>query len=165
MDMVILGLVGVEVEGSTAVNASFPLAGAAMTVNSTLSIGSMTLARGALDPGSGQTKEIGSNSYRFSGLRLTAGANEDVLIRSIKWNQSGSAGTGDLANVKVVLDGVTYPTTLSEDNKYYIAKFGDGIKILKGLNKEMHLQGDVINGSARTADFDLIATLTCVLPV
>ena len=153
--LVILGLVGVEVEGSTAVNASFPLAGAAMTVYSTLSIGSMTLARGALDPGSGQTKEIGSNSYRFSGLRLTAGANEDVLIRSIKWNQSGSAGTGDLANVKVVLDGVTYPTTLSEDNKYYIAKFGDGIKILKGLNKEMHLQGDVINGSARTADFDL----------
>ncbi|TSC83081.1 MAG: DNA topoisomerase IV subunit A [Parcubacteria group bacterium Gr01-1014_19] len=153
--LVSLALVGVEVAGSTAVNASFPLVGNNMTVNSTLSIGSVTLARGALDPGSGQTKEIGSTGYRFSGLRVTAGANEDVLVRSVKWNQSGSAGTGDLANVKVVFDGVTYATTLSEDNKYYVAKFGDGIKILKGLNKEMHVQGDVINGSARTADFDL----------
>ncbi|MEK7641156.1 MAG: peptidoglycan-binding domain-containing protein [Patescibacteria group bacterium] len=153
--LVSLALVGVEVEGSTAVNASFPLAGNLMTVNSTLAIGSMTLARGALDPGSSQTKEIGSVNYRFSGLRLTAGANEDVLVRSIKWNQSGSAGVSDLKNVKVVLDGVTYETTLSSDNKYYIAKFGDGVKILKGLNKEMHLSGDVADGSARTADFDL----------
>lgn len=153
--LVSLALVGVEVSGSSAVNASYPMVGNLMTVNSTLSIGSVTLARGAYDPGSGQTKEVGTVGYRFTGLRLNAGTNEDVLVKSIRLNQSGSAAASDLANVKIVLDGVSYDTMVSADGKYYTAKFGSGIKIEKGLNKELHVQGDVVNGSNRTVDFDL----------
>jgi len=152
--LVSLSLVGVETTGA-AVNASFPLVGNVMTVNSTLAIGSLTLARGAFDPGSGQTKEIGTTNYTFSGLKLTAGSNEDVLVKSVKFNQSGSAATSDLANVKVVLDGVTYDTTVSSDGKYYTAIFGEGVKILKGFNKEMHVKADIVGGSNRTVDFDL----------
>lgn len=153
--LVALSLVGVETEGSVAVNASYPLTGATHTVNSTLAIGTLTLAKGSFDPGSGLTKEIGTTGYIFSGLRLTAGSNEDVLVKAIQWNQSGSAGTADIANVKVVLDGTTYDTTVSSDGKYYTAKFGSGIKIEKGLNKELYVKGDVADGSARTIDFDL----------
>lgn len=152
--LVSLSLVGVET-GGAAVNAGFPLTGSIMTVNSTLSIGGLTVARGAFDPGAGLTKEIGTTGYTFSGLRLTATANEDVLVQSISWNQSGSAATSDLGNVKVVLDGTTYDTTVSSDGKYYTAKFGNGLKIDKGLSKEMYIKGDVLSGSARTVDFDL----------
>lgn len=153
--LVSLSLVGVETEGAVNVNASYPLTGATHTVNSTLAIGSMTLAKGAFDPGSGQTKEIGTTNYIFSGLRLTAGSNEDVLVEAIQWNQSGSAGSADLANVKVNLDGTDYDTTVSSDGKYYTAKFASGIKLEKGLSKELYVKGDVVGGSARTADFDL----------
>lgn len=153
--LVALSLVGVETEGTVAVNASYPLTGATHTVNSTLAIGTVTLAKGSFDPGSGLTKEIGTTGYIFSGLRLTAGSNEDVLVKAIQWNQSGSASTADVSNVKVVLDGTTYDTTVSSDGKYYTAKFGSGIKIEKGLNKELYVKADVADGSARTIDFDL----------
>ncbi len=152
--LVSLSLVGVETSGA-AVNAGFPLTGSLMTVNSTLAIGGLTLAKGSYDPSAGLTKEIGTVGYIFSGIRLTASTNEDILVKSIKWNQSGSASLNDLANVKVVLDGVSYDTTVSSDGKYYTAKFSSGIKIEKGLNKEMYVKGDVVSGSARTVDFDL----------
>ncbi|MDP2696253.1 MAG: hypothetical protein Q8O87_03350 [bacterium] len=151
--LVSLSLIGVETSAN--VNASYPLTGSQMTVNSTLAVGTLTLARGSFDPGSGQSKEIGTLGYTFSGLRLTAGSNEDVLVRSIRWNQSGSAGSGDLDNVKVVFDGVTYDTTTSSDGKYYTAAFGSGITINKGFNKEMYIKGDIVDGSNRTVDFDL----------
>ncbi len=153
--LVSLTLTNVEVEGATNVNVSYPLTGPLMTVNSTLAIGSATLARGPLDPGTGATKEIGTQSYIFSALQVTAGTNEDITVKSIKWNQSGSAAVADLTNLKTVFDGVTYDTEVSSDGKYYTAKFGNGITILKGNNKEMYVKGNVASGSNRTADFDL----------
>lgn len=153
--LVTLALVAVDA-GSAAVNASLPLVGNVMTVNSTLSIGSMTLARGPLDPGNSPTKEIGTTAYTYSSLQLTAGSAEDVLVKSISWNQSGSAAPSDLTNVKIYLDGVPYDVTASSDGKYYTAKFGDkGITILKGLNKEVYIKSDIAGGSNRTIDFDL----------
>ncbi len=153
--LVALSLVGAEVEGSAAINAAYPLVGATHTVNSTLAIGSLTLAKGSYDPGSGLTQEIGTTGYIFSGLRLTAGTNENVLVKSVQFNQSGSASVTDLANVKVILDGTTYDTTVSSDGKYFTANFGAGLQIDKGLNKELYIKGDITGGSARTVDFDL----------
>lgn len=152
--LVSLSLVGVETNGAS-VNASFPMIGSQMTVNSTLAIGAVTLDVGALDPRNNLTKEIGTNGYIFSAVKMTAGTNEDILVKSIRWNQSGSAATADLTNVKTFLDGVEYPNTVSDDGKYYTAKFGSGIKIEKGLNKEVYLRGDINSGSNRTIDFDL----------
>lgn len=150
-----LSVVNVQAKSGTAVNASYPMTGATHTVNSSLAIGTLTLTRGTFDPGNGATKEVGTQGYIFSGLRMTAGSAEDVLVKALKFNQSGSAGSGDLGNVKVVLDGVTYDTTLSEDGKYYSAMFGSGVKIEKGFNKDVHIKADVLSGSNRTVDFDL----------
>ena len=147
-----LTLVAVDA-GSTTVNASLPMAGTVMTVNSTLSIGTATLTRGATDPGSSQTKEVGTKTYVFSSVKVTAGSAEDVLMKSAKFNQSGSASETDLENVKIYIDGTAYDTTFSND--YYTASFGSGITITKGNYKEVVLKGDIIGGSARTVDFDL----------
>ncbi len=153
-----LSLVGVNTSAN--VNATFPLMGATHTINESLSIGTVTLARGPLDPGSSVTKEIGTTSYTFSSIKVTAGSTEKVYLKSIRWNQTGSAGSSDLANVKTWVDGTSYDATVSADGKYYTSTFpGNGLLMDKGFSKELSIKGDITGGSSRTVDFD-IAKLT-----
>ncbi|MEK7567834.1 MAG: peptidoglycan-binding domain-containing protein [Patescibacteria group bacterium] len=151
-----LSVVGVNT--SATVNGSFPITGAANTVNATLTLGTATLVLSSFDPNStGISKEIGTAAYKFAGIRATAGSAEKVRLWSIRWNQTGSAGSGDLANVKTYVDGTAYDTVVSSDGKYYTATFASGIVIDKGLSKDIYIQGDFIGSSsaARTAQFDI----------
>lgn len=151
--LVSLSLVDVKTVGSTTVTASYPMTGTVHTVNSTLSIGTATLTRGPSDPGSSQTKEVGTTGYLFSALKVTAGSAEDITMKSVQFNQSGSAAETDLENVKIYVDGTAYNATVSGD--YYQASFGSGITITKGNSKEILVRADIVGGSARTVDFDL----------
>ncbi|MDD4761428.1 MAG: peptidoglycan-binding domain-containing protein [Candidatus Pacebacteria bacterium] len=151
--LVSLSLVEVKTVGSTTVTASYPMTGTVHTVNSTLSIGTATLTRGPSDPGSGQTKEVGTTGYLFSALKVTAGSQEDITMKSVQFNQSGSAAETDLENVKIYVDGTAYNATVTGD--YYQASLGNGIVITKGNSKEILVRGDIVGGSARTIDFDL----------
>ena len=145
-----------KVNTSAQVNGSLPLTGTTHTINETLTIGSVTMARGPLDPGAAQTKEIGTTNYIFSSVKVTAGSAEKIYLKSIRWNQTGSAGSSDLVNVKTLVDGTAYDTTLSADGKYYSAVLpGSGILIDKGFNKEVYIRADITGGSARKVDFDI----------
>ncbi|MDE2001727.1 MAG: peptidoglycan-binding protein [Patescibacteria group bacterium] len=151
-----LSLAVVGVNTSANVNATFPMVGATHTINESLTIGSVTMQRGPLDPGTSQTENIGTTGYTFSSVRVTAGSTERVYLTSVRWNQTGSAGSGDLANVKTYVDGTAYDTTVSSDGKYYTSSFpGNGLLIDKGLSKEVYIKGDVVGGSSRTIEFDL----------
>jgi hypothetical protein len=151
---VALDVIGVGT--SAALTAAFPIIGTTHTINETLTIGSVTMARGPLDPGASQTKEIGTEGYTFSSVKVTAGSAEKMYLKSIRWNQTGSAGSGDLVNVKTYVDGVAYDTTISSDGKYYTTTFpASGILIDKGFNKEVAVKGNITGGSARTIDFDI----------
>ena len=151
-----VSVTGVNVSGSTVVNGTFPMTGATHTVNETLAIGTVTMARGSYDPGSSVTKNLGETGYTFAGVRITAGSAEKVYIKSIRWNQTGSAGSGDLAEVKTVVDGTAYDTVLSADGKYYTATLpGMGMLIDKGFSKDVSVKGNIVGGSGRTIDFDL----------
>ena len=77
------------------------------------------------------------------------------MLEQIRFNQSGSATKDDLANVVVVVDGTEYTPTVSSDGKYYTVKFGDGLLIKKGTNKEVYVKGDIVSGSGRTVAFDI----------
>ena len=147
----------VAVGTAAAINGTLPIVGTTHTVNSTLTIGSVTMARGGTDPGASATKNIGETNYVFSGVRVTCGSAEKVYLKSIRWNQTGSAGaTSDLANIKTYVDSVAYPTVVSADGKYYTTNFpGSGILVDKGFNKDIEVKGDIIGGSARTVDFDI----------
>lgn len=150
----------VAVAANTPVVSSFPITGAGHTVNETLSIGTIsTVARGSLDPGSSQTKEVGTKNYTFSSLKLTVGSQEDVYIKYIRWYQSGSASKDDLENIKVHENGGVFDATISVDGKYYTTVFNDndgkGLKVAKGFSRELSIKGDIISGSARTIDFDI----------
>src|SRR3989344_3015232 len=119
------------------------ISGAQHTVNSTLSLGTATLALSSFDPNQAQTKEIGTTGYNFAGVRVTAGSVEQVKLWSVRWNQSGSASSNDLSNVKVYVDGTAYDTVVSSDGKYYSAVFAGGLLIDKGLSKDIYIQGDI----------------------
>lgn len=153
-----LSLVNVVHNASSLVG-SLPVTGTGHTVNETLTIGSVTMVRGSTDPGSNQTKEVGTTAYTFSSVKVTAGSAEKVYLRSIRWNQTGSIGTSDLVNAKTYVEGVAYDVTVSSDAKYYTSVFGDnngrGILMDKGFSKELSIKGDVNGGSGRTVDFDL----------
>ena len=154
----VVGLNVVAVNTSATVSGSLPISGAQHTVNSTLSLGTATLLLSSFDPNSTSlTKEIGSLGYSFAGVKVTAGSVEQVKLWSVRFNQSGSASSVDLSNVKVVVDGTSYDTVVSSDGKYYSAVFPGGLLIDKGLSKDISIKGDVTGtgSSARTVQFDL----------
>ncbi len=151
------GLNLVSVNTSASVSGSLPIMGAMHTVNGTLSIGTATVDVSSFDPNTARNKEVGSTGYVFSGVRVTAGSAEDVRLRSIRWNQSGSISLTDMSNLTVVIDGVSYPAVASSDGDYVSASFGNGIMVAEGLSKDIYLKGDISgsNASSRTVQFDL----------
>jgi len=157
----VLSLVAVTTTSS--LSGTLPIAGNYQTINATLSLGTATVTVGSLDPLTAATKEVGTTNYVFSAIKVSADSTEDLSVQSIRWNQSGSAASTDLANVRVVVNGVDYATTVSSDGKYYSVKFASGITIAKGLNKEFTLKGDILNGSNRTIAFDVYKTTDLVV--
>lgn len=142
---------------SAQVTGALPISGTGHTINATLSVGSITLDRGGLDPGDvSPTKEVGTKDYVFTAFKATAGSNEDMTWKSIRFNQAGSAAKDDLKNV-MIKDGAgnSYPVTMSADGKYYSATLGSGIDIKKGANAEVYIVAEIAGGSNRTIDFDL----------
>jgi len=148
-----LSVIGVNT--AAAVSGALPIAGTSHTMNSSLTIGTATPARGVDDPNTSATKEVGVDGYTFAAVKVTAGSAEKIRIHSIRWNQSGSASASDLENLKTYVDGVAYDLTVSADGKYYSANFGNGIVVDKGLSKEISIKGDILSGSGRTIAFDL----------
>ncbi|MDO8443021.1 MAG: peptidoglycan-binding protein [bacterium] len=144
------------VNTSATVTGTLPITGTLQTVNESLTIGSATTARGTLDPGASVTKEVGSSAYTFAAVRVTAGSAERVYLKSVRWNQTGSASASDLANLKTVVEGTSYDATVSADGKYYTTIFADpGLIMEKGGSKEISVKGDISGGSLRTVNFDI----------
>lgn len=153
-DVAILTLVSVTAGGTVS---GLPISGNYQTMNGALTIGSALVSTGAYDPNASTTNQaVGTTGFKFSGIKITAGATEDVTVYSISWNQSGSAASSDLANVVTTANGTDYATTVSSDGKYYTSSFGSaGIVIAKGLSLDFTIKGNIVGGSARTVKFDI----------
>ena len=144
----------IAVNTTGTVSGSLPITGASHTVNNSLTVGSLAMTQGSSDPDASATKEIGVANYIFGSVRATAGSAEDVWVKSIRWNQGGSAGTTDINNVRVRIDGTDYPATA--DGRYYSVVFpGMGLEVAKGNQKEFEVRADIIAGTNRTVRFDL----------
>jgi hypothetical protein len=153
-------VVGIQVVGintTATVSGSLPISGASHVMNATLSLGSVSTSTSAFDPGVNQNKSIGDTAVRFTGIRFTAGSAEDLKLYSIRWRQTGTVSASDLANVVSVVNGTTYPTTVSTDGKYYTTIFPGGLLISKGNSIDVHVQGDIVgsNVASRTVKFDI----------
>ncbi|MEK7088262.1 MAG: peptidoglycan-binding protein [Patescibacteria group bacterium] len=148
----------VAVNTSATVTGSLPIVGTAQTGNDGLTIGTVTNARGPLDPNGATTKNVGTTGYTFSSVKVTAGSQEDVRLNSVRWNQGSSSAASDLANLVTIVDGISYPTTISSDGKYYTSVFAGGLTIAKGNSREISIKGDIVGGSGRTVAFNLEKT-------
>jgi Putative peptidoglycan binding domain len=133
---------------------SLPVTGAQHTINKTLAVGDMTLSNGSLSPAAA-VKRVGDTNYTFAAVKVTAGSPEDMRLKGIRWYQNGSASASDLANLMTVVDGVSYPVTVSSDGKYFTSNFGSGMVIAKGNSKEISIKGDIVSGTSRTAIFSI----------
>ncbi len=151
------GMNVVAVNTSATVTGSLPIAGAMHTVNSTLAVGTATADESTFDPDTSRSKEVGTSNYIFAGVKITAGSAEDVRLRSIRWNQTGSISGNELGNLMVVVDGTSYPVMISADGDYFSASFGNGIVIEEGFSKDVYIKGDIVgtNAAGRTVMFDL----------
>ncbi len=147
----------VAVNTTATVSGSLPITGATQTINSTLTLGTVTTNTSSYDPGTTANKQIGTTAIRFTGLRLTAGSAEDITLHSIRWNQTGSAGSGDIANVMTVVNGTSYPATVDSTGKYYTTSFPAGVVVTKGNSIDVYIQGDLVGASSanRTVEFDI----------
>ncbi|MBV9349231.1 MAG: peptidoglycan-binding protein, partial [Patescibacteria group bacterium] len=148
----------VAINTTANVSGSLPITGASQTLNNTLTVGTLTLdTSNAFAVNASTNQNIGTTGYRFTGFRLTAGSAEDVRLRSVTWNQTGSVSATDLANVVTVVNGTSYPTTLSSDGKYYYSSLGAGVVIPKGNSVDVYVQGDIVgsNASGRSVIFDV----------
>ena len=145
----------VAINTSATVTGSLPITGTTQTVNASLAIGTITAARGPLDPNAAASKEVGTTGYTFTSLKITAGSAEEVRLHSLRWNQASSVAEADLDNLVTVVDGTEYPATITADGKYYTSTFNGGLVIDKGLSVEISVKGDIIGGSGRTAAFSI----------
>lgn len=143
--------------GASKVTGAFPMVGPGVTINETLGIGTLGgPARGVLDPGAARTSlQVGATAFYATGARWTVGSAEAVSLEQVRFYQAGSAGTADLTNVMVTVKGTDYPTTVSADGKYYVAKLTPALVFDKGAVIDVALKADVAGGSNRTIDFDI----------
>jgi len=153
-----LSLVEVNLSGNATLNATLPITGNAMTINTTITIAALAIDEGP-DVGTA-TKEVGTTDFDFVHVKLTNSASDaDVQIESIKFNNVGSADDADVANMKLLYYNTSEVIATADMVSNYIyfdlSGCGDLCKIGKGKNKTYSLRGDIIGGSARTLDFDI----------
>jgi hypothetical protein len=145
------------IQTTSTVSGSLPISGANQTINNSLAVGTATMERSSFDPNAGLTKNIGDTAVKFSGIRLTAGAAEDVRLFSIRWRLNGSASASDISNVMTVVEGTSYPTVLSADGRYYTTTIAGGVLMTKGNSLDVYVQGDVTgsNSNSRIIELDI----------
>ena len=151
-----LSLVSVVTKDSVPVNGSLPITGNSMTLNTSLSIGGITVTAGGLNP-SASTQKVGTTAYTLSSIRLAASSPEDVQVSKIRWYQNGTAADTDVTNLKLMSAGAQVGSTIANPtDKYVTFDFSSApITITKGTNKEFSLAGNIVNGSSRTVEFDI----------
>jgi hypothetical protein len=147
----------VGINTTVPVTGSLPITGASQTINSSLAIGTATAQRSSYDPDNSRTEPIGTTALIFSGIRITGSSAEPQKLYSITWNQTGSVGSSDLANLVTMVNGTSYPVTVDSTGKYFTATFAGGILIPEGNSVDAYIQGDITgnDASGRTIEFDI----------
>ncbi|OGZ97629.1 MAG: hypothetical protein A3J10_03095 [Candidatus Sungbacteria bacterium RIFCSPLOWO2_02_FULL_54_10] len=161
-EIIKLALVAVDA-GTSKVTLSSPVVGNGMTMNTTLTIGTVTNQTGSYKSVATTTEDIGKKAFIFTSVRVTAGSQEKVYVDSIRWNQVGSIGSSDLANVMTTVEPIggtkkDYAAMVSADGKYYTSRFDPPILLDKGGSAEIFVKGDILGGTDRTIKFNIYRT-------
>ncbi|OGD69697.1 hypothetical protein A3I18_01075 [Candidatus Campbellbacteria bacterium RIFCSPLOWO2_02_FULL_35_11] len=126
--------------------------GATHVINSVYEIGTVAVTPSASNPPNNGQVEIGSASI-FSSLKITAGSDEDQLLKSVTTKMTGTA-IGYLKNVRLIVGSSSYPMTALPDGRYYVG----------GLNRTIgeddfvviSVSAEVTGGVGFTVEFDIV---------
>ncbi|MCG2809518.1 MAG: hypothetical protein L6275_04245, partial [Candidatus Portnoybacteria bacterium] len=153
-----LALTSVVVKDDATINASLPLTGNTMTINSTITIGSAEISRGAYTNASSTSIQVGKEDYTFFSFQVVAGSVEKVAFSQIKVYQEGSASLGsDVINLELLQDGTKIADGVVASSKYVNFSF-DTITLDKGQTAQFQIKADVNDGSARTINLGIYKT-------
>ena len=152
----ILQLLSIVLKSGT-LSGSFPISGNAMTINTSITIGTATVQRGAYVNASSTTMEVGKQDYTFFSFQIQAGSTEDIKFSQIKVYQQGSASLAtDLADIKMYRDG-TFLANGTVSGNYVNFSFPAEL-ITKGQTSQYQVKADVVGGSARTIQLGIWRT-------
>ncbi len=124
-------------------------------------IGTVSVTHSVYDPGSSQTRQVGTKKYRCSGVKATIGSLENGLFDHITFTQNGTATPADLENVVVVVNGVEHVTTiLGAQNTIgarYTAQFTNNVLVVTGNSVDAYIECDLKSSSAgKTVRMDIV---------
>ncbi len=146
----------VVLSGGTSPSGTYPIEGPGMTIVS-VSIGSATLSKGPQHPSSDTQVDSDAKDFRFTQVRITAGSNEDIMVKQIVAVRSGTAADTDAKDMKLVNDttGATLGTVAALSSSRAVF---DGLNVLvkKGEFVDLSVKASVTGaGSSRTLGFEL----------
>ncbi|MBU4339260.1 hypothetical protein KKD57_06985, partial [Patescibacteria group bacterium] len=158
-----LALSGLTLKDSATLNASLPLTGNTMTINSTITIGSATIQRGAYTNATSTTIQVGKEDYTYFSFQVQAGSAEDVQFSQVKVYQEGSASLGtDLVDLELLQDGTKIADGVIASAKYANFSFSP-ITLKKGQIGQFQVKGTVADGSARTIILGIYKTTDLIV--
>lgn len=145
-----------DITADKAISGTFPLNGQPMTIAG-LAIGRLDVAVRTVP--ADQSPISGASDQEIASWTFSA-VNEGISVRKVKLTQTGSAGTADITNVKLKINGVQVGTTvasLASDGTATFDLASAPIEILSGSNKIIYGHADIASGinTARTARFEI----------
>ena len=136
-----------------------PVSGAAHTFNSSINLPMLDVDKNSDDGGTASTSreavEFNEKNITFLSADLESsgsGRNEDLFLRSITVEQTGSANARDV-DVDFVVDGKKYSPRVNNDR--YSVVFSDPVVIESGDSVRFEVKGSVNEGDERTIQFQI----------
>ncbi|PIP31684.1 hypothetical protein COX24_02215, partial [bacterium (Candidatus Gribaldobacteria) CG23_combo_of_CG06-09_8_20_14_all_37_87_8] len=123
---------------ATTVSGAFPIAGNSMVLGAQ-SAGTLTIATS----GTPSNPYVGSSQAEVSRFQLTAGANEDVLVKRIILTNGGSVASTVLTNFKLYRGSTLLAEAEGMSNDRVSLTLTDGYTLLKGENRTFSIKADI----------------------
>ncbi len=156
-DQHILGIANsADVTTTAVVGGTFPVNGNVMSLVNT-NIGTATVTAGPLNPTHGGNVDADAVGYRFSQVKITAGAVEPVVLDQLTVLKNGTAANTDIKNIVLYNDtsGAVLGTATTLDGNGRVVFSNLNIQIAKGGNVLLSVKADVAGGSGRDLGFDV----------
>ena len=144
------------IQTSSTVNGTLPITGAQHTINSTLTIGSVTATYKSVT----NTVNVNDEDVRVAriGLSVPSSSSEDVRIKRIKLHQAGTADLTDaLGNVYAKFNGQKYTATVLNDD-YLLVDFGSGVVVEDGDSEDVSVYADIDGEGGKTIKLEVEET-------
>jgi hypothetical protein len=157
-DMHMLGITAAtDITTTSTVAGTFPINGNTMTV-ANVTIGGLTITRGALNPTADSGVDSNATDVRFTQVHLATTSAEAVLINSVTAIKNGTASNSDVKDIKLVNDtsGQTIATLAGLDSNGRATFQNLTVSIDKGGSADLSIKASIAgSGSGRTVSFDV----------